>query len=345
MLISKTTIQLGNFSRRLSIISKFKPSSKNDISRDVSDSNKPTGTGRGPFIELPHFKPLGSPSNLLSVTLPQHSRLNIREGSIVAVNGNIDGLATNRKSLTTHTPYRELLSESSVSLVISGQKYNYSMISIDKKDEEWLILDDQNIIAWTGFNFELSPVSLYKRFKSFQTKGKGVIVVNGSNQLFDITLDLEEELLLNPTSLIATNSRPELEILQTKGFFRRIFLLPEGSMHSFISRIRSVELPKLSLPVPRRFLDRLSKHLASWSPKEYNYPEALKKTKPIFIFMGSLISWARLRIVNRLAHHSAVFLKIKGPAKLLVHNSRAVPNQKFFTEQEIEAIFSSKGKL
>ncbi|ODV80637.1 uncharacterized protein CANTADRAFT_37599, partial [Suhomyces tanzawaensis NRRL Y-17324] len=186
--------------RRLNILARFRKEPSPAIIA------KPTVTGNGPFVALPEFEPIGSPSHLLNVSLPSSSKLNIRSGSMVAIDGDLSKLASTTRWLTPHTDYEEVRTNAAVSLVINGNGENYSIIDIKDAREQWSILRDDSIVAWTGFSLKLTPTSIVRRENSFLSYGKGVIVVNSPTQLLEITLKEGEEMVVNPDSLVATST-------------------------------------------------------------------------------------------------------------------------------------------
>mmetsp|Transcript_5763 Transcript_5763/g.6917 ORF Transcript_5763/g.6917 Transcript_5763/m.6917 type:complete len:328 (-) Transcript_5763:104-1087(-) len=311
---------LGTFGLRyISVLSKFKWNKSLDISEEISNENLPKGTGKGPFIELPTFKPLGNPSDLLNITLPQSSKLSIRNGTIIGINGDLKNL-TSVPQILHKTEYQELMSNTSVSLLISGGMNNYSIIEVNSIEDKWTILNDKNIIAWTGFNLQLNPIDVLEKCNSFQTNGKGIIVVNGEEQLFDITLNANEQILINPNSLIAYNSSISYATLnspwtQPLSFFRK-FQFPTiaqsfiGSIKSFIGSQYSRVITSLGINDQMNVLK--------------NYYNSVKQ-------------FVTFNIINKL-YNKPIYFKITGPGRLLLDNNNHIPNRKNFSKKEINDI-------
>ncbi|CUM55402.1 unnamed protein product [Debaryomyces tyrocola] len=314
----RTTVGL----RSIGILSKLKLSSSQDISEEISNDNLPKVTGNGPFIELPSFKPLGNPSDLLNITLPQSSKLSIRNGTIIGINGDLKNLSSVPQILHK-TEYQELKSNSSVSLLINGGMNNYSIIEVNSIEDKWTILNDKNIIAWTGFNLQLKPIELLERCNSFQTDGKGIIIVNGEEQLFDVTLSHNEQILINPNSLIASNSsisystlnRPWTEPLK----FTRNFQLPT-IFHSYINSFRSFISSQYS-----RIITSLG---------IINQMEILKR------YYNSFKQFITYNVINKF-YNKPIYFKITGPGRLLLDNNVHLTNRKNFTKKEINDILRS----
>lgn len=318
-----------------------------DISEELSNSNLPQGTGRGPFIELPHFKPLGVPSNLLNITLPQSSNLSIRNGSIIAVNGELNQMTSEHKLLSAKTGYEEITTHGAVSLIVNGvtshRNYdieNYSIIKIEDNKESWTILNDDSLIAWSGYNMKLSPTRWLDKFNSFKTEGKGIIVVNGSNQLYDITLAENETLLLNPNSLIAsTMSTFETEILRRNTKFLEI--LPISLQKLLIGFWSGLKTPFTKMGLPQLISTNFNKLRVSFDDKfeklvdDWSFKSTLSTgAKYMHRFLHSI----RLSLFALFAR-KPIFFKFKGPGKLLVNNDRVVANERIFSKQEIEDIY------
>ncbi|CAG90810.1 DEHA2G17622p [Debaryomyces hansenii CBS767] len=305
--------------RSISILSKFKLNSSQDISKELSNDNLPKVTGNGPFIELPSFKPLGNPSDLLNITLPQSSKLSIRNGTIIGINGDLKKLSSVPQILHK-TEYQELTSNSSVSLLINGGMNNYSIIEVNSIEDKWTILNDKSIIAWTGFNLQLKPIELLERCNSFQTDGKGIIIVNGEEQLFDITLSPNEQILINPNSLVASNSsisystlnRPWTEPLK----FSRNFQLPT-IFNSYINSFKSFISSRYSRIIISLGIINQMKILRS-------YYHSFKK---LIIY----------NVINKF-YNKPIYFKITGPGRLLLDNNVHLTNRKNFTKKEINDI-------
>lgn len=311
----RTTVGL----RSISILSKLKLNSSQDISKEISNDNLPKGTGNGPFIELPSFKPLGNPSDLLNITLPQSSKLSIRNGTIIGINGDLKNLSSVPQILHK-TEYQELMSNSSVSLLINGGMNNYSIIEVNSIDDKWTILNDKNIIAWTGFNLQLKPIELLERCNSFQTDGKGIIIVNGEEQLFDITLSPNEQILINPNSLIASNSSISYSTLNspwTEPFkFSWKIQLPT-IFHSYINSFKSFISSQYS-----RIITSLG---------------IINQTKILKSYYNSLKQFITFNVIN-MFYNKPIYFKITGPGRLLLDNNVHLKNRKNFTKKEINDI-------
>lgn len=308
--------------RSLSFLSKLKIKSNRDISEEVSNDNLPKGTGNGPFIELPTFKPLGNPSDLLNVTLPQSSKLNIRNGAIIGLNGDLKTLSSNPQILHK-TEYQELLSNSSVSLLISGGMNNYSIIEINNIDEKWTLLNDENIVAWTGYDLKLKPIEVLASRNSFQTEGKGIIVVNGDEQLYDITLGSNEQIIINPSSLIGYNSAVSYTTLK-------------GPWAQLLNLSNKIRLPSIVRPYTKKvktfFNLQYSKLVLSIGIHD--------QMNTIATYWRTIKQFVSLNVINML-YSKPIYFRVSGPGRLLLDNNVQLPNRKTFTKKEINNILRS----
>jgi uncharacterized protein (AIM24 family) len=304
-------------------------------SLETTKVEKPKFTGNGPFVELPTFSSIGEPSKLLNITLPESSLLNIRDGSMVVINGEINGMQSVTKELAAGIEYQALRSSSPASLVINGNNKNYSVIRIE--NEEWFILNGESIVAWTGFDLELLAVRKLGKFTSFQSKGKGVLVVNGENNLVDLQLESGDEIWVSPSSFVAS-STPGLEfgivesetILGNTSFrmpkihLPRYLLPREGLAGSVSNQIRSV-----NSQIKSKYSQLIE---AISSPQISN---TWNITKP---YLRNTSHFIQLNLINSL-RTKPIFFKIQGPGRLLLSNSKMATNRYTFTKEEIQTIF------
>lgn len=191
-----------------SIIAYLRRFNSTDITLSLASSHKLTGTGNGPFIELPTFEPIGKTvTNLLSVKMPQSSNLCIKYGNVIGMNGNLDSISSVNRKLNKEY-YQILQSEESVSLLIGGNQHSnqlnhYKILKIEDKNETWTIMNETNLIAWTGYDFDIESCKIFEKFNSIKTVGKGTVLLNNSNKQLSINLEPEEKLYVNPNNLIA----------------------------------------------------------------------------------------------------------------------------------------------
>lgn len=318
------------------------------VINELSNENLPNGTGRGPFIELPKFKAIGEPSNLLSISLPKSASLNIRNGSIVAINGDLTAIKSEPKSLSGSARYQQLFTEALVSLLVNGtinnkkQIENYSIINVEEKGEEWTILNEQSLIAWTGLNLELVPTTTFDKLSSVKTKGKGVIVVNGSNQLFDITLANNESIIINPNTVIAsTISDFDPQILKNNTIYTE--LIPQSIPKLFQLFKKPFDyIPSVVSITVNQWVQDTKRTLRR------NYQSALKLLglQPYFLAIANYwrasVQFIRLNILVSIAKRKPIYFRLTGPGKLLVNNDKLVANLTLFSKQEIDAIYRTK---
>lgn len=285
----------------------------------MSSSELLTGTGQGPFIEIPEFKAIGTPSNVLNVKLPQSSNLNIKLGATIAMNGDLTNInIVNRK--LGNMKYQILQSQAPASLLIGGRIRsncinNYCVVDINAKDDQWTILDDSSIVAWSGYDLELQPVDILKKWSSYKTTGKGRVVLSGNNSIFTVNIQPGEKMLINPTSLIAANGDFRFRI--TPGLFN---------------------LPKFTSPftMPKFKIPKLSLTSSLKMPKLPDDAQRyITRTKYFFQNTGLFI---KLSIIQAF---KPVFIEVLGPCDLLISTNSQVPNRLFLTKQEINSIRQS----
>lgn len=304
-----------------------------DITESIATRNLLQGTGSGPFIELPHFSPIGNPTNLLNVKLPQSSNLNIRLGSLIAVNGDLKHLSTVNRKLSESTHYQILQCQESTSLIIGGKlkpnrQNHYKLIDIDYRDQ-WMVYNDENLIAWTGYNFELSKLEFLERWSSFQTSGKGIILVNDGNEIMEMDIVEGEKVILDTNSLIASNNLPS----------RFSVLKNDGKLPS---------LPKISWPIitAPRFLKRCNNYIGAQTKKGIENMGLASTISDIKYFMrrvkfffNSGFLFLQLNVINKMFRKS-IMIEFQGPCKVLVSSNASAPNSKNFTKEEINKIFN-----
>ncbi|KAG7666028.1 uncharacterized protein J8A68_000458 [[Candida] subhashii] len=330
------------------------------ISRFIKSRNttipineKPLVTGNGPFVELPKFQPIdpNHPNSLLVISIPQASRLTIKnESSIIGINGDFNNL-TNESC----GEYSSVYSNSAVSVLINGNNRQYSIIDVQEPLEEWIVLNRENVIAWSGFlkpNFStLLPHQLL--YLSIWTFGRGKLVVNGDNELFNVELKQGEEILVNPNSLIAVNN-PNIEInilgrgkdageetvgtrigrSVTEWNFPKINLPKYGIMGSIFNSFRSIAtrieqayLELFEMLGVAKFFRSIRLNSITYNVRKYLYD------------LGDYVNFKLLKyLINRARNRNPVYFKVKGPAKLLMNNSHYSRN--IFTSKELNDIFN-----
>lgn len=336
--------------RSISILSKiFGTSSKAiPVINELSNENLPNGTGRGPFIELPKFKAIGEPSNLLNIQLPKSSSLNIRNGSIVAINGELSAIKSEPKLLSGSTRYQQLFTEAPVSLLVNGtlsnkkQIENYSIINVEEKGEEWTILNEESLIAWTGLNLELVPTTTFDKFSSLKTTGKGVVVVNGKNQLFDITLANNETIIVNPNSVIASTIKTFYpQILKNNTVFTEI--IPESVPRLFRLAKKPLNYipPVFSITINKKLQDAktATKNGYQSGVKSLGIEQYLLAVRNVW---RALVQFVRLNVLVYLAKRKPIYFRVTGPGKLLINNDKLVANLVLFTKEEIDSMYRTK---
>lgn len=167
------------------------------------------GTGRGPFIELPKFSPIGSPGHLLKMQIPVSSTVNIRSGSIIALNGDLDRIRLSRAA----NPHFQLLETMApATMVMSGNQNEAYHVIEASLERPWTILRPSNITAWCGYDLELTSFAVTEQLQAYKTTGRGTLVVSGSRSLYAVKLEAGEELEVLPDNLVAIQNDQSLPV-------------------------------------------------------------------------------------------------------------------------------------
>ncbi|CAN3372551.1 hypothetical protein DIURU_004954 [Diutina rugosa] len=289
----------------------------------VPIAQRPSVSGNGPFVELPRFKTVGEPSRMLNVTIPASGCVNIRSGFMIGVDGDVNGImstATNHNGLEYHA----IQPLKSVSVLIAGRSANYALLD-NTDNEQWTVLDQRHIIAWSGLNFDLIPTMVLSRLASYQGIGVGTLVVNCDEigNLYNVEVRNGENFLINPNAIIATTTPIEYKVLKK-------------------ARVQldwSKWLPHISLPRSGLF-----------GTLGVRWDDIKEKiiTKETRQFFGKLLicwheckQWVSHKILRRI-HETPIYAQVKGPAKLLLNTKSSVANRKMFTNSEIDYIRGHK---
>lgn len=293
---------------------------------DMTNRLLPRSTGAGPFVELPTIEPIGEPGTVLKIQLPQSSTLNIRTTSITALNGNISEISSEFKSLTPKIWYQSVRPASPMSLLVSGTTSganNYSVINI-KKGDQWELANADNLVAWSGFDLSIKPKPNGLR-TSLHCEGTGFLVINGYHNLLDLTVGVNEKLLLNPNSLVASNVN-----------LARLARLGATDGHRFSIRDK---IPALIQAVYSGLSKRIAYSLKSTIA---NLKSALGPSGSTGVSaqcwqerLGKLQRWLSLTIKSRFFYSAPLYYSIVGPARILVIDRCQVPNRLNFTKTQI----------
>lgn len=287
-----------------------------DVVEELSTENLPKGTGRGPFIEIPKFKPLGDPCRLLNITIPRFSLLNIKNGSIVALNGHLEGLRSSQRILN-NTTYQELLTELPISILISGASKSYSVIEIKDKEEKWTFFGEKNLIAWSGIDMDIHSRKHSDKIVSFESEGKGTIVIDGKGELFDITLEKDEVVFINPESLIATNVDVAVSTLNNSWAITSFGRFPRP------------------FHIIRQYYDKARRSFLSALTSSFRNLRSNPTFDKVCVYWSRFVTYIKLSVINWMLDRP-IYLKAKGPGRLLISNTIHLSNRSFFTKKEID---------
>ena len=250
-----------------------------------------TGTGRGPFIELPKFSPVGSPGSLLKMQIPASSTVNIRLGSMIALNGNLDQLSLRKK---LDSDFQLLEAMAPATMVISGNH-----------DEAYRVLDVSNdITAWCGYDMELKRCFFFFFFQGYRTSGRGTMVVSGGSSLYEVNLLPGEEIDVVPENLIAVQGE-NLIPLKTSGALSTKWMP--------LKYIRAPEVVRITIRDWKNALGRQWHHLVTTSGLQRQLQFVLSPFRSASRYIAPYAKrvWAK-----------QAYFQVVGPAQLLISGTR-----------------------
>lgn len=260
-----------------------------------------TGTGRGPFIELPKFSPVGSPGSLLKMQIPASSTVNIRLGSMIALNGNLDQLSLRKK---LGSDFQLLEAMAPATMVMSGnhdEAYRVLDVSNDKK---WTILRASDITAWCGYDMELKRCFLTPTIQGYRTSGRGTMVVSGGSSLYEVNLLPGEEIDVVPENLIAVQGE-NLIPLKTSGALSTKWMP--------LKYIRAPEVVRITIRDWKNALGRQWHHLVTTSGLQRQLQFVLSPFRSASRYIAPYAKrvWAK-----------QAYFQVVGPAQLLISGTR-----------------------
>lgn len=295
-------------------------SSKGAIPQSWKDL--PTNTGAGLFIEYPKFEPLGTPPTLLHVALPPSTVLNCRSRSLVAANGSLEKLSSKLSVLNLWKGkpllYNEITSTSPLSLILSD-KNGFLHLPLTE-NQTWNVLNTDHITGWYGtlqINSQIHGVQV-------TCQSRGDLILNGSRQIFTLELTNDEQLFVNPSSIVAYQS-------ENATSFHKLKLLdfPKFGLWNTITLNAQKLYERL---VPKQELTTTNVTAES-KPEDAKLVEVHKPN--VFDRFKQRISMelVSLFLKNRLLY------EIKGPAKVIVQNDFQTNYSDTFTKDQLSKIY------
>lgn len=323
--------------------------------------DKPLVTGSGPFVEVPKFKPIGNPAKILQVVLPQSSKLNVRSisNSIIAIDNSSTDQAPDNEAFIVNNKhsvidYQEIYSKCDLNLIIQGNnENNFKLIELKnqqlKSQDDWIILQDYNLIGWIdNFKLNIESIDLLDKFSSLKVNGNGYVLIDGgSNEVYELDLDENEDMLVNLNSLIAINKPSSISLAtdlkyQVIPYFNGIY----NPISSYV-RIPKFSIPKYGItsevfnPI-RKSIDTLANNYKKFvqniktEADKYHWLNIIRaNTTKIYQYIYSKLFYNSEGILLR---RNPIFMKIKGPAKLIMNNNETINNNRLFTFKEIKSI-------
>lgn len=330
------------------------------LNSDTIIIDKPLVTGSGPFVEVPKFKPIGNPANFLQVVLPQSSKLNVRSisSSIIAIDNsstkqqqdNEAFVVTNKHSVID---YQEIYSKCSLNLIIQGNnENNFKLLELKNQQlqiqDDWIILQESNLIGWIDkFKLNIESIDLLEKFSSLKINGNGYILIDGgSNEVYELNLHENEDMLVNLNSLIAIN-KPSSSITTDLKYQ----VIPY--FYNITNPINSlVRIPKFSIPeygIASELFNPIRKSMNTFTSNYKNFVQNIRNEANKYHWL-KIIRATTIKIYqciySKLFYNSEgvllrrnpIFMKIKGPAKLIMNNNETINNNRLFTYKEIKSI-------
>ncbi|RCK62881.1 Altered inheritance of mitochondria protein 24, mitochondrial [Candida viswanathii] len=308
--------------------------------------DKPLVTGSGPFIELPKFKTVGDQSNLLQIIIPQSSsnlNIQINSSSIIGINGyateGTDFVFKN-KYIPGGLEFQELTTTGTdLNLLVQGN--SYKLIELAKGGAPWTLLRDENLIGWIeNYKLEFQPVEVLAKFKSLKIGGSGYVLINGVHDVLDFNLAPQEEILINPNSLIAiSNSEGSPELSYQ--------LIPHGIFDFKLPKLPNVSLPTHGIlgnvfnPIKDFLRDIKNKYrtfVQSNRDVIYLNEYVTKAIEAVAKTYGYVYSKLFYTTDGAILRRNPIFLKVKGPARIIMNNSEVVNNNQVYTIKEIRRV-------
>lgn len=297
-----SVISMNSVIRRLCLSARSLLAASTSSAINVEDFGQlATGTGRGPFIELPKFSPIGSPGSLLKMQIPASSTVNIRSGSMIALNGNLDSLSLRQK---TDSDFQLLEAMAPATMVMSGNHDEAYRVLDVSNDRKWTVLRARDITAWCGYDMELQRCSLTPTIEAYRTSGRGTMVVSGGSSLYEVNLSPREEMDVIPEHLIAFQGGNAIP-LKTSGAVSNKWIP--------LKYIRVPEVVRITVRDWKNALGQQWHHLMTASGLE----------RQLQIVSSPFRSAARYMVpyIKRVWAKQAYF-QVVGPARLLISGTR-----------------------
>lgn len=272
----------------------------------------PSDTGAGLFVEYPEFQPLGTPPTLLHVSLPASTVLNSRTRSIVALNGHLDNVSEKLSVLNLWQGqpllYNQVTSTTPLSVILSDRK---GFVNLPLKEGDyWTVMHTDDITGWYG-SLEMSRATHGVAVKAH---GRSNLILTGSNQVFTLTLDKDESISVNPSSIVAFQGVP------VKFHKLKYLELPNLGIWNTLKNAYA-ELNNRLLPKP---VDEEVKPIETTDEKlvEYHEPTVWSKS----------LDWVSTKL-NSIVLRNRVLMEIQGPGTVIVQNDFKNTSQTFTQEQ------------
>ncbi|CAK9441240.1 uncharacterized protein LODBEIA_P51090 [Lodderomyces beijingensis] len=301
------------------------------LATPVVPLTRPQVTGAGPFRAYPKFAPLGEPSTLLSISIPQSSQIYISQSTIVGLNGHLENIRAETRSVFG-APFQRLQADGGASNVVVSGRSNYTVLDVA---DNWTVHDTSRIIGWAGDEVRLTTEKSVTQNGLVRFSGFGSLVIDGDSEIFKMDVRENEEVYLNPRAFIAVGRGATKE-----GVDVAASLLPYAKYELHTLDLQHFHWPRAVVDPVVKLRRQIRRQLAAFNKWQKSYQEyLLPYLTPMFDFLGRVAQSIYNYVNGRLIRRKPIYVKIQGPCSVLLDNHRMFSNNKVFTNAEIDEVF------
>ncbi|OUM52581.1 hypothetical protein BVG19_g1785 [[Candida] boidinii] len=344
---------------------------KNEITKPLTELSEKTGAG--PFAEPVGFEVLGNLSNLLNISLPSSSILNLRYNnknqSIIAMNGKIKDLYVELGKIDSKNQLDPSVSnnllfqrcfntENPMTLLLSNKitNSNFSIIDLKESDDhKWIITSKDNLVAWTGNYLNLSfptrnllsannnSVPDISLKNSIVSEGKGKIALSSLGQLLQVKLNEGESVSLIASSVIAYTTPKDAseKINQSTASVKSLvdLTVPQFPLLTK-SNIILKSIFKESFKFIESSLLKIGiKFPERIIPKEFTESPIIKSISSYSSKIFSVLTSNSKRLLTKLVSGSDdIMIELNGPRSVILSNA-VYPANKVFSKKQLNSLY------
>ena len=227
--------------------------------------------------------------------------------------------------------YQCLKSSEAANVLVHGQS-QYRVLEVGLND--WTVFDSRRIIGWTGTDVKFQGLAPQTSHRSVSISGRGAVVLDSTSEIFNLQVDANDEVFINPNALIAINSKDlstlRPEVLNPGTYELHRLEIPHFDWPSwvtnYVEKMRAMRHQIWSHLNPRQFLAPIAPYLS-----------------PVKRQLQKLLHWVYVKINGRLIRRNPIYFKVTGPATILIDNQQMLANNKLFTSREITTLFKNQG--